>query len=179
MGGALDVPGNLYMVPGNPVGEYNIYIDCVAAKEIFNNRALKVLLVPLDFTNNLVLDAKFMAGLKSIAPKKWEADFVHELLAVNRDTWYGGEEVFYQQYTIWDPLAAAVLFGEAGKVTFETSNKIDTVCTGNIEKDGQTFRSKVAGYRGATVKIAKTLETAPGGSVNYPIIKNFFNSLVR
>ncbi|KAJ3036660.1 hypothetical protein HDV00_002484 [Rhizophlyctis rosea] len=177
MGGALDVPGNLYMVPGNTVGEYNIYIDCIAAKELFANSGLSITLVPLDFTNNLVLNAPFLAGLKKLAPKSWEANFVFELLDVNRATWYGGDEAFYAQYTIWDPLAAGVMFNQAGKVTFETT-KIQATCGGALAGDAKISRNTKASYKGATVKVAKTLETAAGGSVNYPIIKNFFASLL-
>ncbi|KAJ3299631.1 hypothetical protein HK104_008096 [Borealophlyctis nickersoniae] len=182
MGGAIDVPGNMFSLPANTVAEFNIFLDCVAAKELFSNPGLHITLVPLDFTNNLVLDAKFMTALQAAGQKTWEAKFAYELLDVNRDTWFGGETAFYQQYTIWDPLAAAVMFNQAGNVTFENM-KIRQVCGTDllggildITKDAQTVRELSPTYVGANVTVAKTLQK--GATItDYPVVKNFLAAL--
>jgi purine nucleosidase/pyrimidine-specific ribonucleoside hydrolase len=60
MGGAVFVPGNLTVLPEPPfatntVGEFNIWIDPLAAQEVFDagNNGLKIQLTPLDATNKI------------------------------------------------------------------------------------------------------------------------------
>lgn len=60
MGGAVFVPGNLPVLPDPPfstntVGEFNIWIDPVAAQEVFaaGSKGLKIQLTPLDATNQV------------------------------------------------------------------------------------------------------------------------------
>jgi len=60
MGGAVFVPGNLPVLPDPPfstntVGEFNIWIDPVAAQEVFDagSKGLKLQLTPLDATNKI------------------------------------------------------------------------------------------------------------------------------
>ncbi|KAJ3280951.1 hypothetical protein HK104_000301 [Borealophlyctis nickersoniae] len=175
MGGAIDVPGNLFPVPQNTVAEFNIYIDCVASQELFSNPNLNITLVPLDFTNHLVLGKEFFSALKKISKKTWESNFVYNFLSIIKDTWFGGEEAFFKGYTIWDPLALAVMFDQAGKVTFEDI-KIKQVCnTADLRMDGKTQRAP-KGYKGANVRVAKTLET--GKTItDYPVVKSFFAAL--
>lgn len=60
MGGAVFVPGNLRILPDPPfatnaVSEFNIWVDPVAAQEVFaaGERGLKIQLTPLDATNQI------------------------------------------------------------------------------------------------------------------------------
>jgi purine nucleosidase/pyrimidine-specific ribonucleoside hydrolase len=60
MGGAVFVPGNLTVLPDPPfstntAGEFNIWIDPVAAQEVFDagNNGLRIQLTPLDATNKI------------------------------------------------------------------------------------------------------------------------------
>lgn len=60
MGGAVYVPGNLPVLPNPPfstntVGEFNIWIDPLAAQEVFNagSNGLNLQLTPLDATNQI------------------------------------------------------------------------------------------------------------------------------
>ena len=55
MGGAVNVPGNLTDFstnPANVTAEWNIYVDPVAADEVFRS-GLPIVLVPLDATNQV------------------------------------------------------------------------------------------------------------------------------
>ena len=55
MGGAVHVPGNMsdfYSNPDNKSAEWNIYVDPVAASEVFES-GLTLNLVPLDATNQV------------------------------------------------------------------------------------------------------------------------------
>lgn len=63
LGGAVFVPGNLGVVPEPPlatnaVAEFNIWVDPVAASEVFaaGERGLKIQLTPLDATNQISFD---------------------------------------------------------------------------------------------------------------------------
>lgn len=59
MGGAVNVPGNLNdLVPDteNTVAEWNIYVDPLAASEVFT-AGLNLYLVPLDATNSIQVNA--------------------------------------------------------------------------------------------------------------------------
>ncbi|MCC5609840.1 nucleoside hydrolase [Nostoc sp. CHAB 5834] len=60
MGGAVFVPGNLAVLPDPPfstntVGEFNIWVDPLAAQEVFaaGSQGLKIELTPLDATNKI------------------------------------------------------------------------------------------------------------------------------
>jgi inosine-uridine nucleoside N-ribohydrolase len=57
MGGAVHVPGNMsdfYPNPDNKSAEWNIYVDAVAASEVFES-GLTLNLVPLDATNQVMV----------------------------------------------------------------------------------------------------------------------------
>ncbi|MBD2608343.1 nucleoside hydrolase [Scytonema hofmannii FACHB-248] len=63
LGGAVFVPGNLGVLPEPPfatnaVAEFNIWVDPVAASEVFaaGERGLKIQLTPLDATNQISFD---------------------------------------------------------------------------------------------------------------------------
>ena len=60
MGGAISVPGNLSVLPippfsTNSVGEFNIWVDPVAAQEVFEagKRGLQIQITPLDATGKI------------------------------------------------------------------------------------------------------------------------------
>jgi hypothetical protein len=65
LGGAVFVPGNLPVLPDPPfstntVAEFNIWVDPVAAQEVFKagERGLKIQLTPLDATNKIEFNRK-------------------------------------------------------------------------------------------------------------------------
>ncbi|KAJ3285105.1 hypothetical protein HDU79_007596, partial [Rhizoclosmatium sp. JEL0117] len=155
MGGAVDVPGNLFSVPSNTKAEFNMYLDCVAGQEIFANPNVSVTLVPLDFTNQIVLDKSLFEALA----KKWSfaAKFVHDLLQLQATatTSYGSYENFFQQYSLWDPQALGVL-QNIGVTSFETNVRIRQQCGSfpDPNTDGALFRLPSSAVA-ANVTIAK------------------------
>ncbi|MBF2028580.1 MAG: nucleoside hydrolase [Oscillatoriales cyanobacterium C42_A2020_001] len=77
MGGAIYTPGNLGVIPEPPfstnmVAEFNIWLDPVASKEVFDagNNGLKIQLTPLDATNKIAFTrADYQAWLAAGTPE--------------------------------------------------------------------------------------------------------------
>lgn len=102
MGGALDVPGNVQHggAPANTTAEWNLHVDPAAARAVLASGA-PILLVPLDATNDVPLDAGLAAQLAAgDAPL---ARVVARILDSMRPLIDAGEAY------AWDPLAAAAL----------------------------------------------------------------------
>lgn len=106
MGGAVDVPGNAIE---NPLAEFNIWVDPVAAEEVFRSGA-EIDLIPLDATQSAPVTAFFAEVLADhrVTP---EAELVHSLIKSQQHLLEGG-------YFFWDPVAAAVLV-DRSLATFE------------------------------------------------------------
>ena len=70
MGGAIRVPGNLgdggTFKTSNTTAEWNIFVDPLAAKRVFDSGA-RIHLIPLDATNHVPIDADFLRELQSKA----------------------------------------------------------------------------------------------------------------
>jgi pyrimidine-specific ribonucleoside hydrolase len=103
MGGALYVPGNIASDwPENPnqVAEWNIWVDPVAADEVFTF-SLPIRLVPLDATNHVIWTEEDAANWEaSDAP---EGALASEILRWMLSSWYA-EGVY-----AWDVVAAVDL----------------------------------------------------------------------
>ena len=103
MGGAVRVGGNI-IVPGftddnkNPVSEWNLYVDPLAAKLVINSNIAKVL-VPLDATNQVQVTDQFAALFKQRALSN-SSRFIDKVLDRNKGFISSGE------YYFWDPLTA-------------------------------------------------------------------------
>jgi inosine-uridine nucleoside N-ribohydrolase len=105
MGGAVDVPGNI-RVPeftensSNTVAEWNMFIDPLAAKIVFDSR-VPLEIVPLDATNKVPLTPSFTARFKAKATGA-DGRFAAQVFdKVGRSNDAG-------EYFHWDPLAAAI-----------------------------------------------------------------------
>ncbi|MBD2346819.1 nucleoside hydrolase [Anabaena subtropica] len=97
MGGAVFVPGNLPVLPEPPfstnsVAEFNIWIDPVAAQEVFTagQQGLKIQLTPLDATNQIAFSrADQQAWLTTATPESEIAaeflDFALTIIQSNND----------------------------------------------------------------------------------------------
>jgi len=109
MGGAVDVEGN---VLANEVAEWNIWVDPVAAQQVFAS-GVDLTVVPLDATSFLPANSIFFNALDSNATSPGSRT-VRDLIASD-EFWLAGGFFF------WDELAAAVLADES-IVTFETMN---------------------------------------------------------
>ena len=105
MGGAVEVSGNVgFSVDGNDTAEFNLYVDPLAASEVFST-TIPITLVPLDATNQVPLDIDFYTRLENDHPEP-EAKFVYDVLTGNFGMIQSGS------YFFWDPLSAAILVDE-------------------------------------------------------------------
>jgi purine nucleosidase len=105
MGGALRVPGNLgdggYFKTTNKTAEWNVFCDPEAARIVFASGAA-IRMVPLDATNTVPLDLRFLEDFQRGARSPL-AKTAALLLEGERELI--GHGIFYA----WDPLAAAAL----------------------------------------------------------------------
>ena len=103
MGGAFNTKGNI-IVPGftddnlNQVAEWNMYVDPLAAKIVFDSDVNKSV-VPLDATNKVRVTHEFAKKLKSEAHSK-AAKFKDKIL--DKNTGFIASDEYY----FWDPLTA-------------------------------------------------------------------------
>lgn len=124
MGGAVSTEGNLPVLPEPPfstntVAEFNIWIDPVAAQEVFDagEEGLKIQLTPLDATNNIEFDRQdYQAWLDTGTPESIiAAEFLdYALTVIQSDN---------DPNPVWD-LVAAINLAEP-KFSLETSLHID------------------------------------------------------
>ncbi len=97
MGGAVFIEGNLPVIPEPPfstntVAEFNIWIDPVAAQEVFDagEQGLKIQLTPLDATSNIEFDREdYQAWLDTGTPESIIAaeflDYALEVIQSDND----------------------------------------------------------------------------------------------
>jgi pyrimidine-specific ribonucleoside hydrolase len=106
MGGGFDAPGNI-IVPGftddhpNKKAEWNIYVDAVAADQVFAS-GLAIEVIGLDLTNQVKVTAEYAKRFKA-AVKTPGAKFWDEVLDDN--DWF----IESGEYYFWDVLAALVV----------------------------------------------------------------------
>jgi len=102
MGGAVNVPGNIYELlsnSGNTVAEWNIYADPQAASEVFES-GLDIYLVPLDATNQVMIGRQ--------DTRQWRlgggsANFAADIYDLLLTSW-GAENA-----AIWDLMTAVIM----------------------------------------------------------------------
>ncbi len=145
MGGAIDVPGNLYGVPltaPNTTAEFNIYIDPHAANVVLDSGA-PITLVPLDATNQVPLDTVFFKIL-SEHQTTLAAKAVYDMLD------YTGSYLFPGNY-FWDSVTYAIASDES-LATF-TTKKITVV-----EDEGPEIGRTKVSLTGNEVRVALTVD---------------------
>lgn len=142
MGGAIDVPGNLFGVPQystEVTAEFNIFVDPYAAGVVINSGA-PITLVPLDVTNQVPLDEMFYRLLEKnrfTIPAK----AIFDMLTYTKS---------YQEYGMyfWDPLTY-VIAKDDSLATYVTK-KIKVIEEGDeigrtkVTEDGREVRIAVA-----------------------------------
>jgi purine nucleosidase/pyrimidine-specific ribonucleoside hydrolase len=102
MGGAVYVPGNLTDFSANPANvsaEWNIYIDPLAASEVFAS-GLPIVLVPLDATNQV---SASMADTSRWRQGGRVADFAADIY----DMLLGGSSE--SEMSLWDVMTAVIM----------------------------------------------------------------------
>ncbi|CAG8620115.1 9476_t:CDS:2, partial [Racocetra fulgida] len=148
MGGALEVPGNVFIEPNNTRAEFNVFFDCIAAQELLASD-LDITLIPLDFTSQTPLNLAFFDKLAKL--NSFYGKFVYKLLSIIRTTWLGGVSVFFDRYSLWDPKAIAVV-KNIGVAKIVTNRSLAVTCNGNPNDDGQFVVSKTSTI--ANLKVA-------------------------
>ena len=129
MGGAVDVPGNVFLgEDASPRAEWNVYVDPVAAAEVLGSAA-PLTLVGLDATNQAPITDDFVERLEDTAASD-TAQLVTELLV-------GNPLVASGEASFWDPLTAAVAL-EPELVTTEAATM--SVVTEEGPDSGRTVR---------------------------------------
>jgi inosine-uridine nucleoside N-ribohydrolase len=126
MGGAVDVPGNLYgeALPGfDNTQELNIWLDPPPARDAFG--ALPVTLTPLDATNDVPITQAYVdrIGTEGTTPS---ARIVHAIMTqpIMRDG------IALNYFYWWDALAAVLAFDNDGVVTDTRETRIVVVQDG-------------------------------------------------
>lgn len=123
MGGAINVRGNLwegFPDPMNDKAEFNIWIDPLAAAEVFAGPD-QIYLTPLDVTNNVIWDKDDVRALRDIG--SCEARLAADLLEALIDS-IGGNRAY-----CWDLDAAAltaIRLAEDGAITVDGKSGVFT-----------------------------------------------------
>jgi inosine-uridine nucleoside N-ribohydrolase len=102
MGGAVHVPGNIhaeYSVVANETAEWNLWLDYIAAAEVFAS-GIPLRVVPLDVTNTVRVDMEYRERFDAAA-RSAAAQTVAQL--------WKGQSSQSAGFFIWDVVAAVVL----------------------------------------------------------------------
>jgi len=109
MGGAVSVPGNLgdggTFKTNNTTAEWNIFVDPLAAKRVFESGA-RIQLIPLDATNHVPIDASFLRELQ-LKARTPLGEFVTAIMERDRKSIEQGT------YYAWDAVAGVALVDPA------------------------------------------------------------------
>ena len=105
MGGAFEVPGNVFnsgeFVSPTDDAEWNLFVDPLAAQRVFG-LGRPMLVVPLDATNKVPIDAAFLDAFHAVEHTPLGRMTGQVLESIRR---YAEAGVYYA----WDPLAAVAL----------------------------------------------------------------------
>ncbi len=102
MGGAFNVDGNLNEASGTPnnkVAEWNIYVDALAAREVFNS-GIPLSVISLDGSDNFVITRDDINRIQ---------DHNDSIVAVVNEMWEWSFMVWGGDFKIWDIVAAVAL----------------------------------------------------------------------
>ncbi|MGI9609967.1 MAG: nucleoside hydrolase, partial [Acidimicrobiia bacterium] len=152
MGGALNVPGNVFDSPA----EWNIYIDASSAKTVIES-GIPITLVPLDATNHVPVPPWYPAALEQ-AGQSEAIGYLDRMVTIFPSVTSGF-------YYFWDELAAAVVAqtvkidveetsiavmiegAERGRTALDTRGSLVTAVVGVANPDAfyEEFISTLAG----------------------------------
>lgn len=142
MGGALEVPGNSVR---NVDAEWNIWVDPVAADEVFRS-GIPITLVPLDATNQVPLHLFHLLALQA-HQESHAAEVVVTMLEGNEQLKAGG-------LYFWDQLTAA-LIGDGAYGDFRTM-KVEVL----LDEDRTVAGTTVLSENGAEMRVLDTVDAA-------------------
>ena len=151
MFGAINVPGNIWSVPGAEHAEYNGVLDPHSAANVLaTDNWESLLLVPLDATNKVPMTQEYMDDLAKLTTP--EGVFVYELTLHVQNTWHSGpngflgqdengvvtEEALKHAYFFWDPLAAIVMLNTSAVMLNTTEIEVVASTPADLTVDGWT-----------------------------------------
>ncbi|XP_057503455.1 nucleoside hydrolase 3-like isoform X2 [Actinidia eriantha] len=146
--------GNLFTVPRNKYGEFNMFLDPLAAKEVFDSE-LNITLVPLNIQRRVSSFGEIIEQLQ-FSNKTPEATFACRLLS--RLWWLQQKHHRYNHMDMFvgEVLGAVVLARDLHYVnhTFQ-SESLKILATGDISRDGQIIIDRI---QGKSVKVLKSVD---------------------
>ncbi len=140
MGGAVGVPGNVMGADKsqNTTAEWNLYADPEAARRVLA-ADLPLLLVPLDATNAVPIDAAFLREVRQRATTPMGRVVSDVLSSVSSRVEAG-------TYYAWDPLAAVALVDRS----VVRSERLPVSVRVSRPEDGRTVRDQ----QGKSIRVA-------------------------
>ncbi len=140
MGGAVDVPGNVYLQSGQPpqAAEWNMYVDPVAANEVFGS-GIPIVMVGLDATNAVPVTGAFVQRLRAEGTGV-AATLIADMIEQNKLA-----DAFDSYF--WDGLAVAYLIDQAVVRLEEAGIRV-------VTEDGPDSGRTLRDAQGAVVSIA-------------------------
>jgi inosine-uridine nucleoside N-ribohydrolase len=157
MGGAIDVPGNVYDVDSNylnKVAEWNIFLDPLGAKIVFES-GVPITLVPLDASQFVPMDKAFYNRFAAAASTP-AARFVHDALTADLSF------VISDEFFFWDPLAAAILADPSLVVSSRPASpqSLSLAVLQALDEEQDTSGQLVRAASGASVQVAMWADKA-------------------
>lgn len=146
--------GNIFSVPGNTYGEFNMFLDPLAAKEVFESE-LDIKLIPLGIQRRVSSFGKILEELNKTS-KTPEAVFASRLLTTLWHLQQKHHNYRHMDMFLGEVLGAVALAGQHLHLnqTFQ-SEPLMILATGDILRDGQiTIDSR----RGKSVKTLRSVD---------------------
>ncbi|XAR49079.1 hypothetical protein NMG60_11032134 [Bertholletia excelsa] len=146
--------GNLFTVPGNEYGEFNMFLDPSAAKSVFDSE-LNITLIPLDIQRSVSSFRNILDELQQ-ANKTPEAVFVHHLLSTLWHLQQAHHQYNHVDMFLGEVIGAVILSNDPLHLnpTFQPK-PLKILATGDILKDGQVA---IEGIEGKNVKILESID---------------------
>ncbi|XP_015875259.2 nucleoside hydrolase 3 [Ziziphus jujuba] len=145
--------GNLFTVPSNEYAEFNIFLDPLAAKTVFDSK-LDVTLIPLHIQKQVSSFPKILNNLK-LANRTPEALFVQRLLSRLWRLQQNNNRYLHVDTFLGEILGAVILAGNNPELNEEFNYKLlKVIAEGDISEIGQLIIDENQGKR---VKVLKNV----------------------
>lgn len=147
--------GNVFTIPSNEYSEFNIFLDPLAAKTIFESK-LDITLIPLNAQRKVSSILEIVNKLKSIE-KTPEALFSNKLLTRLKKLQQKHPRYRHMDIFVGEILGAIVLGSDDSTMNLNFQKKpIKVIATGTESEDGQIIVEK---KNGKLVKILENLDS--------------------
>jgi inosine-uridine nucleoside N-ribohydrolase len=140
MSGAVDVPGSLLGTgtePYDQTQELNAWADPAALDAVLDRFGMRVTLVPLDATNDVLVTPAYVGTIANAASTP-SADIVVDITS-QPIVQFG---ISIHAFFWWDPLAAVTAVSGVGREVVTTDEDRIAVVTAEGPSSGRTYRSR-------------------------------------